>query len=60
VVLGLLFTLVGVGLAADTLPVDPSALIREILLVGGAVFLAWLGGVLMGLGSGRRAARSRR
>ena len=56
-VVGLLLTLLGVALAADSLPVDPSALARALLLVGGAVFLAWLGGVLMGVGSGRRARR---
>lgn len=60
VVVGLLVTLAGVALAAETLPVAPSALGRAILVVGGAVFLSWLGGVLMGLGSGRRAARARR
>ena len=56
-VLGLLLTLVAVLLAAGALPVAPGALTHDLLLIGGAVFLAWLGGILMGRSSGRRAAR---
>jgi 4-amino-4-deoxy-L-arabinose transferase-like glycosyltransferase len=60
VVVGLLLTCFGVLLAAGALPIAPGALDRALLLVGGAVFFAWVGGVLMGRASGSRSPRGGR
>lgn len=49
--LGLLLTLVGLFLLADTLPVAPGPLARVLPLLAAGILGLWIGGILMGIGS---------
>jgi VIT1/CCC1 family predicted Fe2+/Mn2+ transporter len=59
VVGGLFLTFAGLFLVAILFPVPSDALVRAIPVVGAGLFFLWLGGVLMGRGSGQRLGRAR-
>ena len=56
-VLGLVLSLAGFFIVAIALPVGSDAIVRVLPAAGLGILCLWIGGVLMGLGSGRRAAR---
>ncbi|MGP8078686.1 MAG: hypothetical protein ACLQD8_06535 [Thermoplasmata archaeon] len=49
--LGLLFTLLGLFLLADELPVAPGPLEHALPVLAAGVVGLWVGGILMGIGS---------
>jgi hypothetical protein len=60
VVIGLLLSFVGLFLLTWLLPVGSAALDRAIPIVGAGVLALWVGGILLGLGSGIRQGAGRR
>jgi len=49
--LGLLFTLVGLFLAADAFPTAPGTLAHVLPVAAAGLVALWVGGILMGIGS---------
>jgi hypothetical protein len=56
IVIGVVFTFVGLFLIAALLPVGAPGLARAVPLAGAGVLAVWVGGILLGRGTRSRAA----